>query len=122
MTDVALCRVDEIPPESAIGRDIDAGGRQVPLIVVRHGGAVAAYLNSCPHVGVRLEWQPDDFLDITGTYLLCSSHGALFEKAGGRCLAGPCRGAALVPVTTRVDPDGTVWAVAPAALPLTARR
>ena len=62
---------------------------------IRHGGAVRAFVNRCPHLGVELDWQPGEFLDVTGLYLVCSTHGALFEPATGLCVAGPCRGAAL---------------------------
>jgi len=121
VTEVALCRLDDIPAERAIGRDVAVNGRRIPLIVLRSAGAILAYLNSCPHVGVRLEWRPDDFLDRAGERLQCSTHGALFEKTSGECVAGPCRGAFLVRIATRVDPDGTVWALDPERLPGSAR-
>lgn len=117
MTDIALCRLEDIPSGRAIGRELTSGARHLSVIVLRHEDTVTVYLNSCPHVGVRLEWRPDDFLDITDDFLQCSTHGALFEKERGRCLAGPCRGAALVPVAIRVDREGTVWAIDPEALP-----
>ena len=47
--------------------------------VVRHCGAVRAYVNHCPHAGTELDWNPGEFFDETGLYLICSTHGALFE-------------------------------------------
>ena len=86
----------ELADGAAVGREISDGTRTLQVILVRDGGQVHAYLNSCPHAGVRLDWRPDDFRDYTGAYLLCAMHGALFEPATGHCFAGPCRGARLV--------------------------
>jgi len=41
----------------------------------------------------ELDWQPGEFFDIAGVYLVCSTHGAIFEPNSGLCVAGPCRGA-----------------------------
>jgi nitrite reductase/ring-hydroxylating ferredoxin subunit len=62
---------------------------------VRYDGKVRAFVNRCPHLGVELDWQPGEFFEGTGLYLVCSTHGALFEPASGFCFAGPCRGASL---------------------------
>ena len=68
---------------------------------VRHRGAACAYVNRCPHMGTELDWQPGEFFEETGLYLVCATHGALFEPATGRCVAGPCRGASLERLPTR---------------------
>ena len=62
---------------------------------VRHDGAPHAFVNRCPHLGTELDWQPGEFFEETGLYLICSTHGAMFEPASGLCVAGPCRGARL---------------------------
>jgi nitrite reductase/ring-hydroxylating ferredoxin subunit len=62
---------------------------------VRHEGAARAYVNRCPHLGVELDWQPGQFFEESGLYLVCSTHGAIFEPSTGLCIAGPCRGARL---------------------------
>ena len=62
---------------------------------VRYEGKVHAFVNRCPHLGVELDWQPGEFFEGTGLYLVCSTHGALFEPSSGFCFAGPCRGASL---------------------------
>jgi len=95
----------DIPDGRPVGRSVSDGGRTLPVILVRGGGTVRAYLNSCPHAGVRLDWRPDDFLDYTGDYLLCSMHGALFEPSTGTCVAGPCRGARLVELGRCADSE-----------------
>ena len=57
---------------------------------VRHGGQACAFVNSCPHIGTELDWQPGEFFEESGLYLVCSTHGALFEPRTGFCVAGPC--------------------------------
>ena len=68
---------------------------------VRHGGAVCAFVNRCPHMGTELDWQPGEFFEEGGLYLVCSTHGAIFEPRTGFCVAGPCRGASLEPLEVR---------------------
>ena len=74
---------------------------------VRHCGAARAFVNRCPHAGTELDWNPGEFFDETGLYLICSTHGALFEPGNGKCVAGPCRGASLEPLGVR-ERDGQV--------------
>ena len=93
----------DIADGAVVGREITDGTRTLPVILVRKGGFVRAYLNSCPHAGVRLDWRPDDFRDYTGEFLLCSLHGALFEPSTGHCFAGPCRGGRLVALGAVAD-------------------
>ena len=81
---------------------------------VRHRGAVHAYVNRCPHMGTELDWQPGEFFDVAGLYLVCATHGALFQPATGSCVAGPCRGASLEKLGTRED-NGRVLLLNPAA-------
>ncbi|MFZ3322891.1 MAG: Rieske 2Fe-2S domain-containing protein [Usitatibacter sp.] len=69
--------------------------------VVRYGGRACAFVNSCPHLGTELDWQPGEFFEESGLYLVCSTHGALFEPRTGFCVAGPCRGASLEPLEVR---------------------
>ncbi len=71
--------------------------------VVRWRGRVSAFVNRCPHLGTELDWQPGEFFDTAGVYLVCSTHGALFEPASGHCIAGPCRGATLERLATQED-------------------
>ena len=62
---------------------------------IRYDGTVRAFVNRCPHLGVELDWQPGEFFEASGLYLVCSTHGAIFEPSTGLCVAGPCRGARL---------------------------
>ena len=81
-----------------------------PAFVVRHQGRVHAYLNRCGHVPVELDWQPRRFFDFSGLYLVCATHGALYEPSTGRCLGGRCNGKGLVGVEV-VERDGSVYLI-----------
>lgn len=76
--------------------------------VIRHRGTPCAYVNQCPHAGTELDWQPGDFFEAAGLYLVCATHGALFEPGSGLCVAGPCRGASLRPLEVREINGGIV--------------
>ncbi len=90
-----LCLVEDIPQGASRGFDrVDAPN----LFAVRNGEQVYLYRNLCPHAGFELNWLPDKFLDIDSEHILCTAHGALFDIASGRCVAGPCAGAYLHPV------------------------
>jgi len=82
---------------------------------IRSCGAVRAYVNRCPHLGTELDWQPGEFFDVAGLYLVCSTHGAMFEPGTGYCVAGPCRGASLERLQAR-ECDGRVLLVGDAAI------
>lgn len=71
-------------------------------MVVLHEGQVRAFVNQCPHAGHRLDFPPGRFLTPDGTLLLCRSHGALFDKGSGECVAGPCIGERLRPLQVKV--------------------
>lgn len=74
---------------------------------VRFDGQVRAFVNRCPHLGVELDWEPGEFFEETGLYLVCSTHGAIFEPSTGLCVAGPCRGARLEAIAIE-ERDGLV--------------
>ncbi|TQV68320.1 Rieske (2Fe-2S) protein [Exilibacterium tricleocarpae] len=99
-----LCRQDAIAEASAKGFDL---GDQA-VFVVRQAGRFYAYRNRCPHLGVRLEWLPDRFLDSGNELIMCATHGALFVIETGACVAGPCRGQSLEPVTVSLA-DGNLY-------------
>ena len=96
-----VCRLSEL---EAGARGFTVGGGDWPLrgFVVRVGATVHGYLNRCPHAGHPLDLLPQRFLTADGTLILCSSHGALFEKSTGYCVAGPCAGRSLTPVALEV--------------------
>jgi len=105
---IPLCRLEEIPENGAKGVEIGEGVDALELILLRRGSRVLGYLNSCPHQGTPLDTFPDKFLDQSGNFLVCSTHGARFRVRDGFCVLGPCEGARLAPVILRTV-DGQVW-------------
>jgi nitrite reductase/ring-hydroxylating ferredoxin subunit len=97
-----ICRVSDLDAHGA--RAFTVGGGDWPLrgFVVRVGDAVRGYVNCCPHAGHPLNLLPNRFLSPDGTLILCTAHGALFEKSTGYCVAGPCAGSSLTPVALEV--------------------
>ena len=75
------------------------------LFAVKHQNKVYLYHNRCPHMGIQLNWQPDQFLDMDKTLIQCSTHGALFIIHSGECVAGPCRGQRLKPIFFELKED-----------------
>lgn len=71
-------------------------------------GHCYAYENSCPHTGVNLNWQEEQFFSFDGRFLQCSLHGALFEPTTGACVRGPCLGQDLKRINF-VLKDGVVY-------------
>ncbi len=118
-TDVAyaICSLNDIPSKKARGFSlmvVDDNGEQqpLPLIVVRWGRQVFGYVNKCPHDGVNLDWERQQFLDPNGLRLMCGKHGSLFEIGTGNCVDGPCKGQGLTPVAlTVLDGDICVTGV-----------
>jgi nitrite reductase/ring-hydroxylating ferredoxin subunit len=66
--------------------------------VIKKKNKLHVYKNSCPHIGVALEWVEDQFLDSSHTMIQCANHGALFVIESGMCVAGPCTGRKLTAV------------------------
>jgi len=77
---------------------VEHNGHLNPAFAVRHAGLAIAFLNRCAHKLVELDWQEGEFFDADQRYLVCATHGALYDPASGVCVGGPCRGATLTPV------------------------
>ncbi|MEJ6773296.1 MAG: Rieske (2Fe-2S) protein [Porticoccaceae bacterium] len=95
--EIPLCNLDDLEEQQAIELTID----DRRLFAIRQDNQLHAYWNICPHLGVPLNWAPDKFLDLDNALIQCSSHGALFHIDSGECIAGPCTGQHLQPVTLR---------------------
>jgi nitrite reductase/ring-hydroxylating ferredoxin subunit len=102
-----LCRLDELPDGESRGFGPAPGGF-TGLFAVRRGGRVFVYVNSCPHIGLPLNWNPDRFLSAERSRIICANHGAEFTIEDGFCLRGPCRGARLESVPVSIA-EGLVW-------------
>ena len=101
-TDTVLCTLDEL--EDPGSREFRVGRRE-RMFVVKKEGEVFAYMNLCPHQGTVLDWKPNTFLTTELDYIMCATHGALFEIEDGACVLGPCPGDVLEKVEIEVAED-----------------
>lgn len=97
-----ICRLSDLEGDAARPFTIGRGDWPLRGLVVRTAHGVHAYVNRCPHAGHPLDLVPGRFLTADGLLILCSSHGALFEKSTGLCVAGPCPGRSLTRVPLEV--------------------
>jgi nitrite reductase/ring-hydroxylating ferredoxin subunit len=90
-----LCALAELEPTGGRGFTVGEGDWPLRGFIVRTSRGVAAYVNTCPHAGHPLNFRPDRFLTPDRNLILCASHGALFTRDEGLCIAGPCPGQSL---------------------------
>jgi nitrite reductase/ring-hydroxylating ferredoxin subunit len=90
-----LCDCDDLPETSSKAFFVETKQQQLELFIIHHNLVYHAYLNRCPHTGVNLNWQPDQFYDYDHKFIQCSTHGALFRIDSGYCIRGPCAGLSL---------------------------
>jgi nitrite reductase/ring-hydroxylating ferredoxin subunit len=93
-----LCSLAELDATGSRGFSIGEGDWPLRGFIVKSTKGVAAYVNSCPHAGHPLNFRPDRFLTSDRSLILCASHGAVFTRDEGLCIAGPCPGQSLTPV------------------------
>lgn len=83
---------------------VDATG-----FAVRYRGRVFGYLNRCAHVAMELDWLPGRFFDSSGQWLVCATHGALYDAESGRCVGGPCVGRGALRALRVIEREGRVF-------------
>lgn len=96
-----ICATSDVPEGSARGFNVHGQS----LVVVKSQQGYYVYHNRCPHLGIPLEWQPDDFMEPGSDLLRCATHGALFVPETGECVAGPCAGDSLCAVNFTIQDD-----------------
>jgi nitrite reductase/ring-hydroxylating ferredoxin subunit len=98
-----ICRLVDLDDPGARGFAIGSGSWPLHGLVVRVRSEVRGYVNRCPHAGHPLNLRPHGFLTPDTSLILCSSHGAVFERLTGYCVAGPCAGRNLRPIALRIE-------------------
>ena len=90
---VLLCHsADLVDSGNAVPFEVLYYSQRCAAFAVRYGGRVYAYLNRCSHVPMEMDYQPNQFFDSTGHWLMCATHGAMYAPQSGQCRMGPCRG------------------------------
>jgi len=88
------------------------GRREMEGLLVNFQGQFFAYLNRCPHTGITLDWVNNQFFSSDKRYLMCATHGAVFEPPTGECIWGPCLGLSLQALPIEIE-NGQVYARLP---------
>src|SRR3990170_1693606 len=92
-----ICASEALPDAGrGVRFEVEYFGELAPAFVIRKDGKAHGYLNRCAHVAMELDWQEGVFFDSERRDLLCSTHGATYEAASGRCIGGPGAGKPLV--------------------------
>lgn len=78
------------------------------LVLLGSDGEPRAYLNRCRHLPIPIDGGSKQYLTQGGEYLLCGTHGALYRRDDGVCIAGPCLQLALERLTV-VHEDGMLY-------------
>lgn len=103
MSWLRLINKKSLPSYSAREFSIETGSFPVNIFIININNNFFAYENRCPHTGVTLNWQPDQFFDIENHFIQCSTHGALFRFDDGYCVRGPCTGAKLRSLPLKIE-------------------
>ena len=93
----------------ALRFEVQVEGQSCSAFVVRHQGRAYGYLNRCSHVAMELDWLPGAVFDSDGRYLMCATHGALYEPDSGQCAGGPCLGRGGLRKLDVVEEGGVVY-------------
>ena len=76
--------------------------------VVRFHGQAHAYVNSCRHQSLPLDFGDAHYFDEAYDALVCCHHGARYVPETGECVAGPCQGGRLTRLAVE-ERDGALW-------------
>lgn len=105
---IALCALDDMAHTSTRSVIVTTANGEFPVLIVRLGSNVLAYVNACPHQYLPLDHRSNRLLSADGTKLMCSNHSAMFDAETGDCIAGPAQGSALDPIPVVVGDDGII--------------
>jgi nitrite reductase/ring-hydroxylating ferredoxin subunit len=106
-----ICGSDElVDGGEGVRFEVTRRGENLPAFVVRWRTKPFAFINECMHQATELDWNAGDFFDESGLYLMCATHGAMYEPDSGLCIAGPCRGSRLAAVGVYERDNGIFFA------------
>ena len=67
-------------------------GKNQSGFIVLFDNKYYAYKNKCQHLAVELDWDNNEFFEEEEKFIVCATHGALYEPSTGKCFMGPCSG------------------------------
>lgn len=99
MEGAVICPLDGAADGGATCVEVDG----FPLIILRQGDAVRAFVNACPHQYLPLNHKSDRLLSSDGSKIRCSNHSAGFDATTGEGVEGLGLGACLDPAPVHVS-------------------
>ena len=104
-----LCRSDSlVTGERGLRFEVTDWTRTYAAFVIRSTEGVAGFVNQCAHMALELDWSLGEYFDNDGQYLVCATHGALYDPKTGACAGGPCRGKPLQALSI-IESDGGIY-------------
>ena len=79
-----ICFFEELPEDSTYCVEIDG----FPILLVRMGSVIRAYVNACPHLHLPLDYRGNRLLSADHTTLRCTNHSAEFSVKTGEGVNG----------------------------------
>jgi nitrite reductase/ring-hydroxylating ferredoxin subunit len=98
-----IARVTEVGPGDIKKFSLICQKFRVAGFLVNEDGRFHAYVNRCRHMATPLDFIRDQFRSEDGRYLMCYTHGALYEPGTGLCVSGPCKGESLYRLAVCID-------------------
>ena len=105
-----ICAVSDIDDGAAKEISYRTDNEVHDIFIQRIGEDIFGFMNVCPHAGTPLNMEEGQFMEKSGKYLMCHTHGALFQLSDGLCVAGPCNGSRLQAVDITIK-NGNVIVV-----------
>lgn len=103
-----VAAVGEIEPGKSKKFKMKRGNRDLEAFLVNYQGNHFAFINRCPHTGIALDFVDNLFFSSDERYVMCATHGAVFEPPTGECIWGPCVGLSLQSCPMEIS-DGQIY-------------
>lgn len=81
---------------------------EFPIVLVRKGDSVKAYVNACPHQYLPLNHRGDKLLSADASILRCTNHNAGFSSDTGEGVEGLGIGGCLDAIPVKIDRNGQI--------------
>ena len=80
-------------------------GEKQSGFVVFFNAKYYAYRNKCQHLAVELDLDNNEFFEEEEKFIVCATHGAIYEPSSGNCIMGPCAGKKLETIDLEILQD-----------------
>lgn len=108
---IRVCTPHDLPRNDVVAVSIPPGSDKRPreaLVLRGSDGEPRAYINRCRHLPIPIDAGSRSYLTQDGQHLLCGTHGALYRRDDGMCIAGPCLHLALEKLLV-AEEDGVLY-------------